>query len=108
MWIITGCSILKGNQMTAIKELSVDILVIGSGAAGLAAAAAAARLGQNVLVADERQTPGGILPQCIHKGFGAGRYGMDMTGPEYLEQEFRKFADSGSGYPTLRTRWKRS
>ena len=98
MWIITGCSILKGNQMTAIKELSVDILVIGSGAAGLAAAAAAARLGQNVLVADERQTPGGILPQCIHKGFGAGRYGMDMTGPEYLEQEFRKFADSGSGY----------
>ena len=41
--------------MTAIKELSVDILVIGSGAAGLAAAAAAARLGQNVLVADEKK-----------------------------------------------------
>lgn len=69
--------------------LSFDILIIGAGAAGLSAAAAACGAGcESVLVADSRPYPGGILPQCIHDGFSGG-----LTGPEYagkLEKAFRK------------------
>ncbi|MEZ5925272.1 MAG: FAD-dependent oxidoreductase [Hyphomicrobiaceae bacterium] len=44
---------------TAAPSLEPDVLVIGSGAAGLAAAAAAARAGAEVLIVDERPAPGG-------------------------------------------------
>lgn len=58
-----------------------DILIIGAGAAGLAAAEAAWHAGcRNILLADRKPAPGGILRQCRHRGFGPG-----LDGPEYIE-----------------------
>lgn len=84
--------------MSAVRTLKTDILIVGSGAAGMAAAAAASSFGAAVTVADDRQVPGGVLNQCVHSGFGLGRYGKEMTGLEYSEAEFRRFADSPAGY----------
>lgn len=84
--------------MSSIRTRTTDILVIGCGAAGMAAAAAAASCGAKVMLADDRDRPGGILPQCVHSGFGLGRYGKEMTGPEYSEEEFRRFAMSSAVY----------
>ena len=84
--------------MTGIPSLMTDILVIGCGAAGMAAASAASACGVSVVLADERNAAGGILPQCVHRGFGLGRYGREMTGPEYSDEEFRHFSDSSAVY----------
>lgn len=62
----------------------VDLLVVGGGAAGMSAAAAAAGAGPvSVLLVDREEQLGGILPQCIHHGFGLGYFHRDLTGPEY-------------------------
>lgn len=62
----------------------VDLLVVGGGAAGMSAALAAASAGPvSVLLADREERLGGILPQCIHRGFGLGYFQRDLTGPEY-------------------------
>ena len=84
--------------MPGIKRFETDILVIGCGAAGMACASAAAEAEATVIVADDRETPGGVLPQCVHKGFGLGRYGKEMTGPEYGEEEYKRFERSGALY----------
>ncbi len=48
-----------------------DLLIVGAGAAGMASALGAAEAGaRRVLLADRNDRPGGILPQCIHNGFG--------------------------------------
>lgn len=63
----------------------VDLLVIGAGAAGLAAAVRAWDNGMHrVLLVDRDYSPGGILRQCIHTGFGLEYFKQDLTGPEYL------------------------
>jgi len=64
-----------------------DVLVIGAGPAGLAAAAAAAEHGAEVLLVDRESRPGGILKQCIHDGFGVIRYEEKLTGPEYAYRD---------------------
>lgn len=64
-----------------------DVAVIGGGAAGIAAAASAAREGASVLVIDREPDQGGILKQCIHNGFGLHRFGEELTGPEYASRE---------------------
>lgn len=84
--------------MSSIRTRTTDILVIGCGAAGMAAAAAAASCGVKVMLADDRDRPGGILPQCVHSGFGLGRYGKEMTGPEYSEEEFCRFEKTSAVY----------
>ena len=66
----------------------VDVLVIGAGPAGLAAAIAAREDGiDNLLVLDREHTPGGILRQCIHNGFGLHRFKEEFTGPEYAQKD---------------------
>lgn len=61
-----------------------DVIVIGGGPAGLAAAYAAKRQGaERVLVLEREKRLGGILNQCIHDGFGLVRYHEALTGPEY-------------------------
>lgn len=66
---------------------SVDVLVIGAGAAGLAAAVSLKENGiENVLVVDREDFAGGILLQCIHSGFGLHRFGEELTGPEYAQR----------------------
>jgi NADPH-dependent 2,4-dienoyl-CoA reductase/sulfur reductase-like enzyme len=63
---------------------TVDVAVIGAGPAGLAAAVSARKNGaKKVLLLDRNSWLGGILPQCIHDGFGVEETGTSMTGPEY-------------------------
>jgi NADPH-dependent 2,4-dienoyl-CoA reductase/sulfur reductase-like enzyme len=61
-----------------------DVAVVGGGPAGLAAAVGAREQGaRSILVVDRDPDPGGILLQCIHRGFGLHTFGEDLTGPEY-------------------------
>lgn len=64
-----------------------EIVVIGGGPAGLAAAIAAYDAGcKNVLVVERESEAGGVLKQCIHSGFGLTRFGENLTGPEYAHR----------------------
>ncbi len=66
---------------------SYDIVIIGGGPAGLAAAAAAKREGVDSILILERDTQlGGILNQCIHNGFGLHTFKEELTGPEYAQR----------------------
>ena len=65
-------------------NLSYDIVVIGGGPAGLAAAYSAWENGaRNILILERDQELGGILNQCIHNGFGLHYFKEELTGPEY-------------------------
>ncbi len=64
-----------------------DVVVIGSGPGGLAAAVAAKREGtEKVLVIERDREPGGILLQCIHNGFGLEIFKEDLPGPSYAQR----------------------
>lgn len=63
-----------------------DVLVIGGGPAGLAAAVAAHDEGARVMLIEREGQLGGILKQCIHDGFGLMRFKEKLTGPEYAER----------------------
>lgn len=64
-----------------------DVVVIGGGPAGLAAAVAAYDKGaKDVLVLEREDRLGGILNQCIHNGFGLTRFKESLSGPEYAER----------------------
>ena len=66
----------------------VDVLIIGGGPAGLAAAQAAREAGiENLLVLEREAQAGGILRQCIHNGFGLHRFKEELTGPEYAQRD---------------------
>lgn len=61
-----------------------DIVIIGGGPAGLAAAIAARKAGiQDILILERDSSLGGILNQCIHNGFGLHTFKEELTGPEY-------------------------
>ncbi len=73
--------------MTELQTQKVDLVVVGGGPAGLAAAISAKRNGVNNLVVIERNGwLGGILPQCIHDGFGLELFKEQLTGPEYAQR----------------------
>jgi len=73
-----------------------DIVVIGAGPAGLAAAGEAIRLGAgSVLMIERNPEPGGILNQCIHDGFGIERFSAALTGPEYIERFLPVLSEPG-------------
>ena len=68
-----------------MNEINVDVAVIGSGPAGLAAALSAKENGANrVLLVERDSRIGGIPLQCIHNGFGTQIFKKDLTGPEYV------------------------
>lgn len=64
-----------------------DIVIIGGGPAGLAAAVAAYDAGaRDILIVERESEPGGVLKQCIHNGFGLTRFKENLTGPEYAHK----------------------
>lgn len=68
-----------------------DVVVIGGGPAGLAAAIQADKEGADVLLIEREARLGGILKQCIHDGFGLIRFGEKLSGPEYAERFAEEF-----------------
>ena len=67
--------------------ISYDIVIIGGGPAGLAAAASAKRNGvDKILILERDRELGGILNQCIHNGFGLHTFKEELTGPEYAKR----------------------
>ncbi len=74
----------------------VDLIVIGGGPAGLSSAVSAKRAGASQVVLIERdQELGGILPQCIHTGFGLAEFKEELTGPEYAGRWIRSAREEG-------------
>ncbi len=62
----------------------MDLVIIGGGPAGLAAAVAAYDNGvKNIMILERDDRLGGILNQCIHNGFGLHTFKEELTGPEY-------------------------
>lgn len=66
--------------------MGYDVIVIGGGPAGLAAAVSAKKAGAGVLILEREGRLGGILKQCIHDGFGLMRFKEKLSGPEYAER----------------------
>jgi NADPH-dependent 2,4-dienoyl-CoA reductase/sulfur reductase-like enzyme len=77
-----------------MQNIKHDLVVIGGGPAGLAAAVSARRNGcRDVLLIERARTYGGILNQCIHDGFGLHRFGETLTGPEYAQRYIDEFKE---------------
>lgn len=73
-----------------------DIVIVGGGPAGMAAAVAAYDSGvKDVVIIDREEAPGGILKQCIHNGFGLHKLGRELTGPEYAAEYEKKVRERG-------------
>ncbi len=76
--------------------IQVNVLVVGAGPAGLAAAIAVREAGiDNLLILEREENPGGILRQCIHNGFGLHRFKEELTGPEYAQRDIDKALELG-------------
>ncbi len=75
---------------------SCKLLIVGAGAAGISAAVSAWDAGcRDILLVDRGAQPGGVLPQCLHAGFGQAVSGQELTGPEYTAKLVEKMDDTG-------------
>ncbi len=63
-----------------------DVIVIGGGPAGMAAALKSSENGCKTVIVERNPFLGGILKQCIHNGFGLHYFGEEFTGPEYAKK----------------------
>ena len=68
-------------------QKNYDLVIVGGGPAGLAAAEAARKNGiENMIILERDKELGGILNQCIHNGFGLHTFKEELTGPEYAQR----------------------
>ena len=74
------------DAVDAVQTQAFDVVVIGGGPAGMAAALAAHKAGARVAIVEREQHLGGILRQCIHPGFGLSHFKQELTGPEYAQR----------------------
>ncbi len=73
-----------------------ELIVVGGGPAGLAAACAAWENGlRRILIVERDRDLGGILNQCIHNGFGLTWFKEELTGPEYAHRFIEMLAKTG-------------
>lgn len=73
-------------EASAVAVQAFDVVVIGGGPAGMAAALAAHKAGARVAIVERERHLGGILRQCIHPGFGLSHFKQELTGPEYAQR----------------------
>lgn len=76
----------EAGATETVQAQAFDVVVIGGGPAGMAAALAAHKAGARVAIVEREQHLGGILRQCIHPGFGLSHFKQELTGPEYAQR----------------------
>lgn len=79
-------SAIDCGVVEAVQTQAFDVVVIGGGPAGMAAAMAAHKAGARVAIVERERHLGGILRQCIHPGFGLSHFKQELTGPEYAQR----------------------
>ncbi|MFX1233905.1 MAG: NAD(P)/FAD-dependent oxidoreductase [Promethearchaeota archaeon] len=76
-----------------MKKYNTDVVIIGSGAAGLASAIEVKNADLSVLIVERDRELGGITLQCIHNGFGLKEFKEELTGPEYIQRFINQVKD---------------
>lgn len=90
----SGSLLQKRQQQAAGPDRTADVLIVGAGPAGLAAALELKKLGiQDVVVVERESEAGGIPRLCGHTGFGLRDLHRITTGPNYAHR-YREMAEN--------------